>query len=83
MKMPDIRSFDDFEEYLKHFTSWGDDQYIYDFGGVCTLFLALLDNMQRNGVEAEIDEIGGRFTPDQREFLEVICRSVQNFREDQ
>jgi hypothetical protein len=81
MKIHEVQSFESLKKYLENFMCWRDEEHIYDFGGVVSLFLALLDNMHKHGIEGDLGEIGGYFTEEQREFLKVICKSVENYRD--
>jgi len=82
MEIHEVQSFEDLKQYLANFTCWRGEEYIYDFGGVVSLFLALLDNMHKNIIGGDLEEIGGYFTEAQREFLKVICKTVESYRDD-
>ena len=82
MKAHEVQSFEDLKRYLEDFTCWRGEEHVYDFGGVASLFLALLDNIRKNSTEGDIEEIGGYFTETQREFLKIICNAVESYRED-
>lgn len=66
--MTTIKSYTELRELLRNFHSWGDES-IYDFNGIFHLWLALLDNLQENALQAELEAINDSMTQSQREFL--------------
>ncbi|MCP4459469.1 MAG: hypothetical protein GY816_15830 [Cytophagales bacterium] len=77
MKLQEIRTYDDLEEYLKTFRTFGGDTATYDFNGIVHLILALIDNLMENSLETELDDIGESMTNEQREFWIKIGESVK------
>jgi len=73
MKLDEVKNYTDLYKYLREFKNWADDPYIYDFGGVVHLMLALLDNIQQDAIEGELEDIGYYFTDAQRQFLARIA----------
>ncbi len=73
MKIQDIASLQGLETYLREFTCWGDDEFVYDEAGVVKLFLALLDNMKTHSLDVELEDIGYRFYDPQREFIMKVA----------
>lgn len=65
----EVQSFQDLEHYLRNFTCWRDDEHIYDFVGVVTLFLALLDNIQSNANQGDLDDLVSWLSNEQRNCL--------------
>ncbi len=63
-----IKSYTELRELLRNFRTWGDET-IYDFNGIVHLWLALLDNLQENALQAELEDINDSMTQSQREFL--------------
>ena len=57
MQIEHIRSFDDLERYLREFTNFSGDPVPYDFNGAFHLFLAILDNLANNSVDADIEDL--------------------------
>ncbi|MCP4348642.1 MAG: hypothetical protein GY795_24445 [Desulfobacterales bacterium] len=76
MKLQEIRTYDDLEEYLKTFRTFGGDTVTYDFNGIVHLILALTDNLMENSLEAELNDIGGSMTNEQREFWIKISEGL-------
>jgi hypothetical protein len=72
----------DQEQLLRTVKNVSGDNYIYDFGYVVQLFASLLDNLQKNALEAEIEEIAYRFNDDQRNFLMHLAQAA-NLKTDQ
>ena len=78
MDISRIKSYEELTSYLREFRNWRGDEGPYDFGGVVHLLTALLDNVQAHGVEAEFEEIGEYFTPDQIQTLKRIVSSLRH-----
>ena len=72
MKIEQVKTFEDLEQYLREFTNFSSDPVPYDFIGAFLLFRAILDNLARNSLEADIEELAEAkpcFSEDQLEFL--------------
>jgi hypothetical protein len=68
----DIKSFEDLERYLAAFANFHGDPMPYDFVGAFALFVAMLDNLAANHVDADLEglaETGPPLTDGQRAFL--------------
>ncbi len=76
MKQQDIKTYDDLENYLKTFHSFGGDATIYDFNGIVHLLLALLDNLRKNALEAELEDMGDSMTKKQKDFWIKLCELI-------
>jgi hypothetical protein len=79
MKIDDVRDFQDLEQYLKDFSNFGSNPD-YDFVGAFHLFVAILDNLTRNHLESELDNLADSspcFTPQQYSFLSDLVRLAQ------
>ncbi len=68
MKPSEIRSFQDLEDYLTHFTTW-DGNHVYDCGGAFVLLGALLDNIRAYALEVDLERIGSYLKDEQKSFL--------------
>lgn len=74
--MQTIKTFEDLEAMLRHWTSFA-DPHIYDAGGMASLFVACLDNMRARMLEAELEEIDLYFTDEHKDFLLKLVTMVQ------
>jgi hypothetical protein len=81
--LSNVASAEDFEEYLRTFTSWGDDEHIYDFNLIVHLLLALLDNIRHNATEGELEDIGHSFMDSQRRFLTQLADYASRITNDE
>ncbi len=73
MRLDDVHSYADLEKYLREFINWFDDPVPYDFHGVVRLLLAALDNLQKNALEAELEDVGYFLNDSQREYLAKLA----------
>ncbi len=62
-------SFEDLEAYLRGFVNFGGGPVPYDFGGALLLCLALLDNLRANHIDADLGDVAGYLSPEQKAFL--------------
>jgi hypothetical protein len=62
--------------YLRRFVNAEGELEPYDTNGVVRLMLALLDNLREKAPEADLEEIGGRFSDEQAEFFLKLARYV-------
>ena len=67
--MPWCGSHEELLAYLRQFANSHGDPAPYDFNGVVHLMLATLDNLSRNALEAELEEIGGSLNDEQVAFF--------------
>jgi hypothetical protein len=77
MTIEEVKTYGDLEGYLREFVNFGGGPVPYDFNGAFRLFLALLDNLTRNHLDADIDgleEDRPRFTEDEMRFLKKLER---------
>ncbi len=71
MNIEQVKTFDNLEKYLREFSNFSGDPAPYDFNGAFHLFLAVLDNLASNHLDADIESLG--------EFLPVFTQSQQQF----
>lgn len=79
MKIEQVKSFEDLEQFLREFINFSGDPCPYDFNGAFHLFLAILDNLSRNYDDADIEsheKCRPWFNDDQRQFLSNLNRLV-------
>lgn len=81
MKPQDIKSFEELEKYLAHFTTW-DGDHVHDFTGAVVLLGALLDNIRTYSLEVDLNVIGNYLTDEQKVFLKKIAELAQRTHED-
>ncbi len=81
MRPSEIKSFQDLEDYLTHFTTWDGDQ-VYDHGGAFVLLGALLDNIRTYALEVELERIGNYLDDEQKFFLIRLTDLSRHPRED-
>ena len=77
MRIEEIRTFEDLERYLREFTNFLGDPIPYDFNGAFHLFLAILDNLARHHLDADLEsheDFRPWFTEGQLRFLEKLQR---------
>jgi hypothetical protein len=77
MRLSDVNTYEELEAYLRQFSSCLGDPVPYDFVGTFHLFLALLDNLAQNHLDADIDgleETEFKLTPKQTAFLQSLER---------
>jgi hypothetical protein len=77
MKLDEVRSYEDLETYLREFTTFHDDRSVYDFGGAFHLWLALLQNLKTNGLDAEMKQYAEVVSPDQVLFLKKLLQYAE------
>lgn len=70
-------SFEELEAYLRGFINFGGDPVPYDFGGVLLLWLALLDNLCVNHIDADLYDVAGFLSPEQIAFLVRLADKVR------
>ena len=63
-----INSYSELLAYLEAWTSW-EDPDVYDFGGIVGVLGACLTNLERNALDAELEDIANRLEPGQLETL--------------
>jgi hypothetical protein len=76
IKLTEITDFSELLRYLREFRNCNDDPYAYDPGAVIALLLSLLDNFRQFAMEGDIDELGYRFTDEQRAFLKKLAENA-------
>lgn len=74
-------SFAELEAYLWGFVNFGGDPVPYDFGGVLLLWLALLDNLRVNHIDADLDDAAGYLSAEQAAFLLRLADHVRAARD--
>jgi hypothetical protein len=75
--MPWTGSFEDLLAYLRQFVNVGGTPADYDFNGGVHLMLAALDNLRRNALEAELEDIAESFSDEQAAFLLKLAERVR------
>ncbi len=78
MKLDEVQSFEDLKSYLRHFTTWHDDPYVYDIGGVTILLISLLENLQEYDIGDQRPEVRGYFKDDQLAFLVRLAEGLNS-----
>jgi hypothetical protein len=71
-RLSEIEDIGEFEEWLRTFMNWEGDEYVYDFNLIARFFLALLDNLRKNG-GGDLEVIGYSFTDPQRKFITELA----------
>jgi hypothetical protein len=71
-----LKTFEDFEAVLRHWVSFA-DPYLYDAGGMVSLFAACLDHMRLRMLEAELEDIDSYLTDEQKLFLLKLATMVR------
>jgi hypothetical protein len=72
MDFHDLRGPDDLPQYLREFVNIRGVPVPYDFGRAVEMLAALLDNLRDSSLDEDLEEIGPRFTGEQRAFLARI-----------
>lgn len=67
--MPWAGNYEDLVDYLRHFVNFGGGPNDYDFIGVVHLMLASLDNLNRNALEAHMEDIAEVLDKEQAAFV--------------
>jgi hypothetical protein len=70
-------SFEELEAYLRGFVNISGEPVPYDFGGVLLLWLALLDNLRANHIDADLGDVAGYLSPEQAAFLLRLAERVR------
>lgn len=71
MSIEQVKTFENLEKYLREFSNFSGDPVPFDFNGAFHLFLAVLDNLANNHLDADIESLG--------EFLPVFTQSQKQF----
>lgn len=77
MGIEEVKTFEELERYLREFTNFAGDPVPYDFNGAFHLFLAILDNLACNHLDADIEsheEFRPWFSEAQGQFLSKLSR---------
>ena len=77
MQFSDVNTYEELEAYLRQFSNFLGDSVPYDFNGTFHLFLALLDNLAENHLDADVDGLEDtefKLTPKQTAFLQSLER---------
>ena len=77
MKVEDVQAYEDLECYLREFVNFKGDPVPYDFVGAYGLFLAILDNLSKNHIEADLEDLQechAFLTEDQKTFLQRLIQ---------
>jgi hypothetical protein len=69
-----IESFEQVEEGLREWMSFGDPQS-YDAGGMMALLCACVDNLRKYALPAELEDLGGSLTEEERAILKTLAES--------
>ena len=69
-----ITSFQDLEQGLKDWSSFSNPD-AYDFVAMFALFCACIDNLRRNALPAEIQDLGKELSDEERAFLRTMVES--------
>jgi hypothetical protein len=78
-----ISSYEQLRERLTNWVNFREDVGCYDFSGILDLFLACLDNMQKNNImEGQYELFGEVLTKEQIFFLEEIIKSTKSINTD-
>jgi len=76
MTVNDVNTYEDLVRFLREWTNFGGDPP-YDFIGAHHLFLALLTNLAKNHLAADLDSLA-EFAPvideEQRNYLQQLMR---------
>jgi hypothetical protein len=72
-KLSGFKDTNEFEEWLRTFMNWAGDKYVYDFNLIVHFFLALLDNLRKNG-GGDLEFVGYSFTDPQRKFITELAK---------
>jgi len=82
MKIEQVNTYEDLEQYLREFTNFFGEPAPYDFNGAFQLFLAILQNLSRHYHDTDIDsleDLQGCFNSEQLRFLSRL-EQLRNFR---
>lgn len=77
MRIEEVRTDEDLQRYLGEFTNLLGDPVPYDFNGAFQVFLAILGNLARHHLDADLEsheEFRPWFTDEQRTFLKKLER---------
>jgi hypothetical protein len=69
-----IESFEQLEEGLREWMSFGDPQ-AYDAAGMMVLLCACLDNLRKYALPAELEDFGAGLTDEERAILKTLAGS--------
>jgi hypothetical protein len=76
--MPWNGSYEELESYLREFVNIPGEHVPYDFGGGVGLFLATLDNVRTNALDAELEDLRERLIDEQAAFLVRLASLIRN-----
>jgi hypothetical protein len=77
MKIQEVRTYEELQGYLREFSNFLGDPTPYDFIGAFHLFLAILDNLAKNHIDADLEsaeEFRPWFNEEQFRFLQQLER---------
>ena len=69
-----IQSFEQLEDGLREWMSFGDPQS-YDASGMMALLCACIDNLRKYALPAELEDFGASLTEEERAILKTLGES--------
>ena len=78
MRVCDIKTYNQLLEYLRNWSTFHGDEFVYDINGIAHVMLSCLDSIKENAIPEDIEDIGECFTKEQREFFITIADMLKN-----
>lgn len=72
----EIGSYEELEDFLRNWVSFGGDTGMYDIVGMARLFAACLENLRKQHIEADVDTLSDVLTADQIAFLRKLAENL-------
>lgn len=74
-----ISNLDDLLNYLRDWTTFGQDRTAYDTGGIVVILLACLDNLKSKGIAGDYESLGDYMTKNQRSFFLELAEYIREY----
>ncbi len=79
MNISDLKTYEDLELFLKHWSNALGDTVPYDFNGLLHLILAGIDNLKKHHIEADLESYSYAITDEQAMFLQKLLKFREMF----
>jgi hypothetical protein len=70
------------EKQIREFVNGTGDPCPYDFNAVVGFLIAAMENLNQYALESELEDLGGSFTPEQREIFVKFANYIESYKDD-
>jgi hypothetical protein len=82
MDIKNLKTYEDLELFLRDWSNASGDPVTYDFNGLMSLLIAIVDNLKKNHIDADLESYACSINDEQATFLKKLLKFREMFPDD-